>query len=228
MKLFILPGFDGTVNFLAPFIQSMSAVIASDAMPLPADKPLGYEELAQRVMQKLPDEDFILLGQSFSGPLCIRIAEAAPARLRGIILSSTFAVQPLSIVYTAIVRLLLSTVGKIVFPTPVINSILLNDGDSTMAAEVRDIVISLAPDVFLKRAEQALSVNVVAAIEKISVPTLVLEAGQDRLLRRGASLEIVKNCRQAKLVTIDGPHLLLQRSPERCAIAVSNFIHSLS
>jgi len=58
----------------------------------PADRALGYEELAAWVLAQLPrDQRFVLLAESFSGPVALRFADAVSDRCAGLVLSTTFA-----------------------------------------------------------------------------------------------------------------------------------------
>lgn len=92
----ILPGLDGTSALLAEFCESLSALgVAARAVAYPPDRPLGYEQLEALVRAQLPCEPHVLLGESFSGPLAIRIAAAPPPGLLGLVLSTTFARAPM-------------------------------------------------------------------------------------------------------------------------------------
>jgi pimeloyl-ACP methyl ester carboxylesterase len=227
MKLVILPGFDGSATFSAEFIRRLPTDIACEAIALPQTEPMDYAELAAFVTKKLPTEDFVLLGQSFSGPLCVSVAQAAARNLKGIILVGTFAVRPLPVAMSLLARLILNTAGKINLPVWFLNNLLLNNKDDRTAVEICAVVRSLPKDVFIRRGEEALGANVRPALANVTVPALILEAGQDRLLRRGTSGEIAQSCRKAILRVIDGPHLLLQQSPEKTAAAVAEFIKML-
>jgi len=97
--LVLLPGLDGTGKLLTTFVQALAQVLCApwetQVIAYPKDEPLGYDELERRVRGALPDDrPFVLLAESFSGPIAIRIA-ASPARaMRGVILCGTFARNP--------------------------------------------------------------------------------------------------------------------------------------
>ena len=71
------------------------ATIVPTGVAYPRDRVMGYPELLAMVMEMLPSEPFVLQGESFSSPLSIMIAAARPTGLRGLILSSAFARNPL-------------------------------------------------------------------------------------------------------------------------------------
>ena len=65
--------------------------------------------------------------------------------------------------------------------------------------------------------------------EDPSLPSLVLLPGLDGTGKLFTEFVqwIVDTARNARLVEIDGPHLLLQTCPEECAAAVMRFMRTL-
>jgi pimeloyl-[acyl-carrier protein] methyl ester esterase len=93
--LVLLPGLDGTGKLFSEFVNSLGSSVDSRIVAYPKDQPLGYDELEALVMAAIPrNQPFVLLGESFSGPLAIRIAARAPAGLAAVILSASFAKNP--------------------------------------------------------------------------------------------------------------------------------------
>lgn len=67
MKLVLLPGMDGTGLLFKEFrscYEGESLIIS-----LPTDTHQGYQSLAMAIEKQLPQEDYILLAESFSGGL---------------------------------------------------------------------------------------------------------------------------------------------------------------
>ena len=93
--LVLLPGLDGTGKLFADFLKALDLGVRTRVVPYPPDVPLGYDELEPLVRAALPAQGaFVLLGESFSGPLAIRIAARPPPGLTGLILCVTFASNP--------------------------------------------------------------------------------------------------------------------------------------
>jgi pimeloyl-[acyl-carrier protein] methyl ester esterase len=95
MRLVLLPGMDGTGELFAPLIK----ILPKDLLPLvvayPPNEPWGYPELLDFIRHQLPmDEDFVVLGESFSGPLALMLASDPPAQMRALILTCTFEHHP--------------------------------------------------------------------------------------------------------------------------------------
>lgn len=70
----VLPGLDGTGVLLEDFAAALSEHFDVQVIPYPADKPLRYPQLCAFVRERLPPGDFILVAESFSGPVALRLA----------------------------------------------------------------------------------------------------------------------------------------------------------
>ena len=95
--LVILPGLDGTAALHAQFVACLGDVLGPvTVLRYPPDKALDYAALEVLVKAALPsDVPFVLLGESFSGPIALSIAADPPVNLVGLVLSTTFARTPL-------------------------------------------------------------------------------------------------------------------------------------
>src|SRR5262245_5039352 len=91
-KLILMPGMDGTGELFAPFLDALGDSIESCVLQYPTHEPLRYSELLPRVRAELPHSgSFVLLGESFSGPLALMLAAEQPAGLCGVVLCASFA-----------------------------------------------------------------------------------------------------------------------------------------
>src|SRR5436309_344825 len=96
VALVLLPGMHGTGELFAEFTAALGSEHEAIAVSYPQDRPLDYAQLESIVRSRLPaDRPFVILGESFSGPIAISIAASAPRGLRGIILCVSFAKNPL-------------------------------------------------------------------------------------------------------------------------------------
>src|SRR5262249_47392049 len=94
--LVLLPGMHGSGELFADFVAALGAEHEAIAITYPKDQPLGYARLESIVRSELPsDRSYVLLGESFSGPIALSIAASAPCRLRGLILCGSFAKNPM-------------------------------------------------------------------------------------------------------------------------------------
>jgi pimeloyl-ACP methyl ester carboxylesterase len=224
LRLVLLPGLDATGSQHAAFRAAMRRLgIEVTVIAYPVDRTLDYAALAHLVRQALPtDGDYVLLGESFSGPLALTIAAAPPPGLRGLILSTTFARSPWlawrrlqSLLYWAPVRAL---------PMPALSWMLLGRWSTPALRDaLRDALASVAADVLRGRAMAALGVDVAARAAAVTVPTLCLHAVQDRLLPTRCQRHLSALLPAQASQWLDGPHLLLQARPGPAAAVMATF-----
>lgn len=91
----LLPGMDGTGTLFEPFVEMLGARINVKVVRYPTAEPMGYAELETVARALLPTEGpFVILGESFSGPVAIALAASCSSRLKGLILCCSFARNP--------------------------------------------------------------------------------------------------------------------------------------
>jgi hypothetical protein len=95
MTLVLLPGMDGTGRLFTGFRALLDPRFKVTVVSYPSDQPLGYSELEILVRSSLTENrPFVLLAESFSGPLAIPIAASLPSGLAGLVLCFTFSRSP--------------------------------------------------------------------------------------------------------------------------------------
>jgi pimeloyl-[acyl-carrier protein] methyl ester esterase len=185
---------------------------------------MDYAEHEVFARTKLPArEDYVLLAESFSGPIGIAIAASKPAGLRGLILCVSFASNPLP-VFSPFSRL----IGA--FPAPRVPPSLaapwLYAGRATL--ELRRAHAAAMAKVSARalsaRVAAILSVDQCAQLTHIDVPILYLRAKADRLVGESATRAILRARPETEVVEFDAPHFLLQTEPEACAAVTRTFM----
>lgn len=226
--LCLLPGMDGTTRLLGAFAEAVKPAFAAvHAIAYPHDVPMDYAALDTHARARLPqDVPFVLLGESFSGPVAIGIAANPPPNLIGLVLSTTFARAPVPWASPFAPLTRFAPVRAV--PMPLLSAILL--GRWATPALRRDLSAALdavAPDALRARAAAAMRVDTTARLADIAVPTLCLRARHDRLLLASATRELLDGLRDAREVAFDGPHLLLQTRTDAAADEVMRFAAGL-
>jgi pimeloyl-ACP methyl ester carboxylesterase len=220
----LLPGLDGTGKLFAEFLKAVDLSVSANVVPYPPDVPLGYDELEPLVRAALPTRGrFVLLGESFSGPLAIRIAARPPPGLVALILCVTFASNPYP--HLAWARRLAPLLPLKSLPRWLRAPLIWGSASPSKAPRQSERAMAgVDAAVIRRRIAALLSVDETAALAKISMPTLVLCAGRDRVVSKAASMRIMRGIRHAQRIDVDGPHLLLKTRPQECAAAVLRFI----
>lgn len=226
--LVVLPGLDGTATMHSPFADAVGAAFDSVAViSYPPDQALDYAALETLVRADLPSgAPFVLLGESFSGPIALSIAANPPRNLIGLVLSTTFAESPAPLFSPFASFTRLAPVRAL--PLSLLSWWLLGRWTTPqLEAALRGALLTVTPAVLRFRAATALRAKALVNCRAISVPVLYLRATNDRLLSQRAARQIASAIPHCTTVDITGPHLLLQAAPQACARAVSEFASRL-
>jgi pimeloyl-ACP methyl ester carboxylesterase len=184
---------------------------------------MGYAELLPMVTGMLPDSPFVLLGESFSSPLSIMIAAARPAGLRGLILSSGFARNPLWLAPSWLAHLTRPTVFRLY--KPYIRFKVWRRGDRGPAREKRLAALcDVTPQVISQRARSALRVNVLRQLADCRVPVLYIRGERDRLICPRNLAEMSAALPTMQVARLDGGHCVLKSRPALAAPAILDFL----
>lgn len=230
--LILLPGLDGSARLFEPLVAAIAALdpgIETRAIAYPSDRALGYAELAASIAPQLPtDRPFVLLGESFAGPLAIMLAAARPPGLVGLVLCCTFARNPRP--WTgALARPLLGALPLRRLPVaPLCLALAGRAANAHWRAELRAALAPLNDEVLRARARAVLDVDARPALAAVRVPLLELRARHDRVVPAAAGRDIAAAGPPRRLVVLDGPHFLLQVAPQPAAAELSRFTAELT
>jgi pimeloyl-ACP methyl ester carboxylesterase len=224
--LVLLPGLDGTGKLFSDFVRALGPDIDAQIVPYPVDQPMGYAELEALVRAALPaDRRFVVLGESFSGPIAIQIGADPPAGLAGVILCGTFARNPYPLLGWA--KPLAAWFPLKSLPRWLRAPLMWGSLAAERApAQLNRAMAAVSEDVIRHRIAALLAVDASGALARVELPVLVLQAAHDLVIPRSATQWILETASHAQLVEIEGPHLLLQTRPEECAAAVIRFVRA--
>src|SRR5687768_13243658 len=89
--LVLLPGLDGTGSLFGPLLAQLPETLIPVVVKYPPDQVLYYEQLFPHIREVMPwDQPFILLAESFSGPMAIKFAAEQSANIHALVLVSSF------------------------------------------------------------------------------------------------------------------------------------------
>lgn len=222
--LVVLPGLDGTASLLTAFATAARPHFSSvRVVSYPRDRVLTYSALEELSRGELPsDTPFMLLGESFSGPIALAIAANPPPGLVGLVLSTTFSRSPVPYLSPFAPMAAFAPVRGL--PPSLLSWLLLGRwATPELVSSLQSALASVSPSVLRSRAAVALRADASESLGNVSVPVLYLRATGDRLLAPATGDRIVAAIPQASLVNVAGPHLLLQAAPESSAAAVVAF-----
>ena len=223
LTLILLPGMDGTGSLFGPVVEALAGQCTTQVVMYPVDQAFAYAELIRFVRAALPvGQRFLLLGESFSGPIAVSLAAERPPGLLGLILCCTFVRNP-----QPLFRPLRSLANFIPFrnaPIAVLDYFLLGPYSTPILKAALSRALSMvAPATLQARLKAVLGVDVTEQLSTLQIPVLCLRATHDRVVPRAAATHIQAHCPGMVLVQVEGPHCLLQASPGKTAEAILAF-----
>jgi pimeloyl-ACP methyl ester carboxylesterase len=224
----LLPGLDGTGILFRQFVEAIGASADTQIIAYPADQPLGYTELEALARKALPtDRPYVVLGESFSGPIAIRLGANPPAGLVGLVLCVTFAKNPYPLFGWA--GPWAGSVPMTAVPSWIRAAFMWGASATERAQADSDVATAMVGQAVLQRRIAAvLKVDETDSLARIRMPTLVLQASDDRVVPRSATEHIMRTLSTAELAEIPGPHMLLQVRAAECAAVVLRFMGSMA
>ena len=222
----MLPGLDGTGLLFEPALRACPNELEAVVEALPAQEHLGYQVLAERVTPALPlHEPFVLLGESFSGPLALEVASRRPVGLLGVVLVATFVTPPKPRWVSWLPWTLIFG-----FPPPqflVRHYFLGHRGTEELQGILQRIPELVAPEVMAARVEAVSSVDARGSLRACPVPILYLQASHDRLVPKRALAEILRIRPEVEHRRLDSPHFVFQVAPDEVWGHILAFLETL-
>jgi pimeloyl-ACP methyl ester carboxylesterase len=222
-----LPGLDGTGDLFEPLPSRLDPSIEPVVVRYPLAEPLGYEALMSVARRALPTTGpYVILGESFSGPIAARLAAERPGDMRGLILCASFVSSPMPhlrpfewLLDVGPVRSLARWLGPTTllgrFQTPELRALLLR----TLSRLPRNVLIA--------RIRGVLAANSIAAFARARAPTMYLQGTEDTLLPPSCVGEICRLAPMTRVVKIAAPHCVLQCASDEAARAIGEFVRSV-
>jgi len=225
MSLVLLPGMDGTGELFEPLLGCLPDWINPIVISYPRDKPCSYQALKTRVLKVLPtDTDYVILGESFAGPLAVLISGAKPAGLKGIILCASFVKKPFRVIPSWFSLLSVSPVYMLWPATIRLRSMFGRDKYKKLAIMALNAIRSVRPGVIAERVKEIMNVNVEHELKQSDVPMLYLVGSKDYLIRKHNVAGIKKIKNDLIVAEINTQHFVLQLEPEQSANEIEKFL----
>jgi pimeloyl-ACP methyl ester carboxylesterase len=229
LKLVLLPGMDGTGELFSEFSAALAGEFETATVRYPTEQCLSYSELEGFVRAVCPTSGpFVLLAESYSTPPAIKYAASNPKNLEGLIICAGFASSPMRGWRRFLAKLLAPIMFYIPLPNLAAKLWLTGpDAPPSLVELVRTAVSSVKPKVLARRLRDVLACEVRPEMGQVTVPVLYLQAKRDRLVSASCFHDLRQIRPQMAVVALEGPHLLLQREPDKAAEAVVQFVRSL-
>ena len=220
----MLPGMDGTGEQFEDFLQFYKG--ESLVLQLPCQGDQSYASLAIQITNKLPDKDFILLAESFSGGLVEHLINVP--HLRGVIFVASFISAPnramLTVAKLAPKKLLTYVPGN-----RAITRFLFLSSDYGKKGYLKFVkVVRSVPTKCLNNRITSMLELKRPEIENVDLPSAYIMPSHDRLIDKQKFDEISEVFANCKVYRLDGPHLILQTRAKQAAEVVTFAVHHIT
>jgi pimeloyl-[acyl-carrier protein] methyl ester esterase len=223
IRIFLLPGLDGTAKLFDAFVRKHPPQFEPVPISYPPDRVLTYEELADEIRNQINGgTPMILLGESYSGPLALRLASGKPRGLLGVVLVATFVRPPVP----SVVRFLPWRIGfRLRVPVYALRAVLAGrTASGGLLRRARDAVRGVSADVLAARVRSAVSVDARQWLKDCPAPILYIAGQSDRLVRPHCFHAIRKVRPDVIRREITAPHFVLQIAPAEAWLAIEEFV----
>jgi len=211
-ELVLLPGMDGTGMLFGPLLDELGD-LNTTAISYPNDRIMGYDDTVSYVKKRLPNtRDFILLAESYSGPVALKLTQQGLANLRGIVFVASFHTNPRPFLLSIVQWLPWGLIFRLQIPDWIIHRYFLGpDVPDEKIALFRKAIRTVKPSVLAERLRNI--ANLKPDTGSVTVPCHYLEGSQDRLISQSCVADLIK-ATNATIHILSGPHFLALTNPQ--------------
>lgn len=227
--LVLLPGLDGTGSLFGPLLSMLPEDFIPVVVSYPPDKVLYYEQLMPYIREVMPwNKPYILLAESFAGPLALKFAAEQHENIDAIVLCSAF--------FSKITAPSASWTGfftkekwfETATPSSAIKQVVTGGVcEPALMANIKSAITSVRPEVLSHRLRLMFETDVTAALKEITAPILCLAGEHDKLGSAQALQMLFSIKPDATRVTFDTSHLVLQTKPREAIEAIQQFMRKI-
>ena len=227
--LVLLPGLDGTGQLFSDFVAVLPNTVSASIVTYPTEEFLRYADLRPFISAAIPEcESFVMLAESFSSPLAMEFTASKPPNLVALIICAGFVSRPLGGWSPLAKALAWPWLFKVNTPCFILEYFAMGQNASpALIQKFRRVVGSISPEVMSSRTREAMDSDARSAVAQITVPLLYVHGTEDHLLADSCLKEMERIKPEMSIARVAGPHLLLQREPQKAADIVSGFIRKL-
>ncbi len=214
----LLPGLHGSRELYASFVALAPPWASCRPFSLPTVGEQTFDGMAGALEPELrPLEGFVLLGESFSGPIAARLAGRLGQKVALTVLCNPLVEMPLKPPIGLAASLAASR------RTPAwLAAAVLAGGDRSLGRAALEAVRSLPKEVLGARLASAFSATSEDLVPYLSAPLLVILGRKDRLVSPAHTRALLKSVPFQAVAEIDGPHLIAQTRPAEVWKAITD------
>lgn len=227
ITIVLLPGLNGTAGLFDPLLSVATNEYELMVISYPTHQVKSYEELTEYVLEEIGSIKgrFVVVGESFSGPIATLLSAQSTNGLIGTILVATFTSAP----YFTFARYL---PWKLIFKLiKFVCWLRIKVSDTKKASILKTAIIEIqkvSPAVLAARTRAAFSIDVSKELQKSRVPVVYFSAKYDVIVPKWNLKKILKIKPDIKVETFNTNHFLLQSVPQQAWEAINKFIREIA
>lgn len=219
---------DGTGISFEPLKRILPHETRIEVVQYPKDRCLSFEETLQcaRDQVKHLEEDAIVIAESFSGPVAVRLVGSGQLKAKCLVLCATFARSPRPHLWKALSCPLFAVLARLPFPAFLLK-LMVEGGEETadlFLSMWRSVKAQVPARVLAHRLRILSGVDVRGWLPGIAVPCLYIQAVSDRSVPASALFDFMEQVHDLRVRRIKGPHFILQARPRECLEAIEDFL----
>lgn len=226
IKLLLCPGLDGTARLFRPLLEELPGYLQPVLISFPGDASLDYSDFVEIIRRQIPDEQFAILAESFSGPAAVRVARDCDRRLIGLVLASSFVSNPLPLPSWIVSLFTRKEFLRWGLRLPIGRYVLGKSSKAEVVALFNSVLQSLSPTVVSKRVLQVLTCDSREDLKRCAAPVLYLRPSQDWFVSHDCVDLIQKLSPSIRVDNIPGTHFILQSNPSEAAASIARFLET--
>lgn len=206
---------DGTGALFRDFRQILPTELDVRTISYDEDRHQTYEQLADQVKLQTPiDEPYVVIAESYSGPVASLLAANPVGNLLAVVLVASFVSRPCGHLGSWLATLVPTAMFRFPMPDWALRWLLLDsEASSELISAVKNAIARVRPDVLARRFRDALRADCTLELRRSTARIVYLYSRSDRLLGTRGIRGILTARPNAEIVEVPGPHLLLQCAP---------------
>ena len=228
-RLVLMPGLDGTGRLTDWVLPHLPVAPEPVVMRYPSEDPLGYADLEDLVISRVGSSGpLVLVAESFSGPLAVRVAARPELEVVGLVFAASFVANPFRVLrpWTSpmLPRWLFGVQGR-----AFVRFMLTGKSAPLEVVDgLREAAGMVAPEVMQHRGREVLNADQWERFAALDVPMLYLRGLQDRIIPAGHADQMQQRSKRLRVEDLDAPHMVLQCAPADSGARISAFVSDLS
>lgn len=214
MKLVLLPGMDGTGTLFKPILDMAPNDWEMIVVKYPSVGSQSYSKLQHFVETLLPvKDDYIIVAESFSGPVAYNIALKKLPCLKGIIFVATFLESPRPKLLMLFQKLFHIT-GGLRPPAFLLRKYFFEGSSQETIRLFWAAVNSTGKPILYDRLKTIHSLK--PPSKTLDLPCAYIQPTNDALVPKKSIRLFEKNITSLRSYQVSGPHFILQANPVAC------------